>query len=1790
MAATFRYFGTSSHVFKKSPNSTNMKRTCKNSSALPPQGVTPAGCLKIASNPIRYLTGFVALVSLLAVAALPARAGVALKLFYDPIPGNTVSNLTSDPSFPSAPTIYEVLANGLQESQGFADNYGAWTRGFIEAPQTGQYTFALASDDEGQFWLSTNENPANRVQICENATAVGFLTFSQNAGQKSAPISLVAGQKYYFEMFHKEGVGGDHCEVTWTLPDGSYENIISGNHLWPYPVDLNDPSYPPLAKAPAILTDYLGVPVTALANPTLVVNGRPLDLTITAEATQPAFVQWFSNGVAVANGNLLTYHIPRVGTGQDGTVYSVTVTNNLGTASASTTISVQPDFTPPTLVDALILGNLASDISVVFSEGVDPASGTNISNYAINNGVTITSAQIGPDPATVLLRVSGVTPGVAYTVTVNNVKDLALNPIAPSSSVSVEQNLNTWFRLDETTGTIIGDFSGNGRNGTLVNGALPGYTGKVLRAVKFDGQAGHIALQNGYSNFSQGMTVALWANPTTSLTSWARFIDLGNGPDNNNIIFSRNGNSADLTFEVRLGFPTAGQVTAPGALLLNQWQHFAVTMDASGNVVIYKNGTVAASGTLSGVPNVVTRTNCYVGRSDFPQDGYFQGKMDDVRIYNRALSPDAILALASGGGSDDSSPSIPPVNVVATVPTTAEKATPPGVFTVTRSGSTNSPLTVLYALGGTATNGVAYTNLSGSVIIPAGASNAQVFVKPIDFAFQQSSETVNLMLIGNTNYTIGDADNDTVTIFNNDVSPGASIAMADNAPSASALTTIDVWFNAAVTTPTATNLANYILNNAPGLSITNATLGNRGLRVVLGISGGLVPTNATLSVSGVQDPGGNSTATNIPVRVRLPAVNVLANIYHVSPTRSVDFTAMNNGLVNTTANGNGAGFDTFDGAANALLTQFGGMLYPSAVDMREIKVDLGQQFSDGGNWKAQPNVYILKNPVDSNTTRPEADTNDWIKVPANLISGSQFPATGVDPNPSPNTPIVFDLSSLPVNQRTGYGWAVGGVRGAGANGFLSFSEMRAYGFPASNSVVFVQQPTNITVVAGQRAIFSGIINTNFLAINYQWLRDGIAIDGATNAIYTTTQTTTGDNGAHFSLIASNALLSITSQVATLTITPRTTPPIVAAATIDLVGNVDVWFDEPVDPGTAQNSANYVLNDPGLAIVGISQDAYQLRVNLPVSGTPSVSNLTVTVSGVMDTFGNTLGTQTVPVFSKSWPALNLVANQYHQGRAAMLSALTNGVAQYISNANTDNVDTFGGNLGLSDFVGLIYNQPQVFGVVKVDLGHQFGDGGDWSAQPTLYLLKSPQDPSQTPPESGGGWVAVPATLVSGNIFSWEIDAPNGSAPVNSPIAFDLSHLPASQRTGYGWAVGGVPANALASAKTGIAPAAEFLSISELSSFGVPANAYTNVAGAPQILLDVAPLSQTYPSGLPLTYSVYVTGTQPITYQWKFNGTNLTDNGHISGAHSNVLTIAQVFASDAGTYQLFMTNSAGNNAGAVATLAVSRIVLNNGGGWTQNGGAVISNNVLTLIDGQGNEARSSFLNYPQYIGAFRASFTYQDVGGGGADGATFVLQNSAAGPSALGAGGGGLGYGGITPSAALEFNIYGPNTPGIALRSNGATGAPYSPTTPVNIASGDPIGVNLNYDGATLSLTLTDAVTGLSFSTNYIANLPSIVGTNTAYVGITGASGGVASTQIISNFSFVSLPRLSVQTTGTNTFVFSWLASAGGFVLQQNTAVDTASWVKVTSPVTLIDGQNQVVVPITGGNRFYRLSLP
>ena len=383
----------------------------------------------------------------------------------------------------------------------------------------------------------------------------------------------------------------------------------------------------------------------------------------------------------------------------------------------------------------------------------------------------------------------------------------------------------------------------------------------------------------------------------------------------------------------------------------------------------------------------------------------------------------------------------------------------------------------------------------------------------------------------------------------------------------------------------------------------------------------------------------------------------------------------------------------------------------------------------------------------------------------------------------------------------------------------------------------------------------------------------------------------------------------------------------------------------------------------------------------------------------------------------------------------------------------------------------------------------------------------------------------------------------------------------------------------------------------------------ISGAPVVYGNPASQYLVPASG---TISIPVTayGTMPLYYQWQKGNaftatwTNLVDDGRITGSQSNVLTIADAKLSDAAHYQVIITNASGSTPSSFANLVVLSLPIGFNGtglGWSSVGSArMAGDNLLSLTDpNNGGGNGNFFYQYPQYVGAFQASFTYQAGGNLAADGATFCIQNDPRGPSARGSNGGQLGVGPanqITPSLELELNLSsgGGSTRGYTVLTNGLTGTGganggYHPIGNVNLNSGDPIDITVLYANGQMALTFTDAVAGTSFQTNlFVGDLPTIVGGSTAYFGFTGAYGGLTSVQTISNFSFVSLPALAIRLSGVNAPI-SWSGLIEGYVLQQNSDLSTTHWVTVTNQDNLVDGLHQVIVPANSSNLFYRLIL-
>jgi hypothetical protein len=153
--------------------------------------------------------------------------GAILCQWWTGITGTAVSDLTSDANYPDNPSGEEMLIT-LEGPVNWGDNYGTRIRGYLNPVTSGSYTFWIASEDDSQLWLSTDDDPAN----------ISLIAYVPGSAQ-SSPVTLSAGQKYYIEVLHKEGTGNDNISVSWQGP-GIPQQVINGLYLSPCCLDFEN--------------------------------------------------------------------------------------------------------------------------------------------------------------------------------------------------------------------------------------------------------------------------------------------------------------------------------------------------------------------------------------------------------------------------------------------------------------------------------------------------------------------------------------------------------------------------------------------------------------------------------------------------------------------------------------------------------------------------------------------------------------------------------------------------------------------------------------------------------------------------------------------------------------------------------------------------------------------------------------------------------------------------------------------------------------------------------------------------------------------------------------------------------------------------------------------------------------------------------------------------------------------------------------------------------------------------------------------------------------------------------------------------------------------------------------------------------------------------------------------------------------------------------------------------------------------------------------------------------------
>jgi hypothetical protein len=200
------------------------------------------------------------------------------------------------------------------------------------------------------------------------------------------------------------------------------------------------------------------------------------------------------------------------------------------------------------------------------------------------------------------------------------------------------------WKLDETSGTVATDSSGKARHGTYQGSPTLAVAGPGEGSVtaSFDGIDDRISIPTVDDTFVDGVTIAGWMRPT-AVKNYAKLLQIAIGTGTG-IDLGRNGTSTGLRGIVDPG----SEYTIAGALHDNVWRHYTMTMDPSGTMRLYRNGVLLGSAARTAVPAAVRTTN-WIGGSNWGTDGYFQGQMHDVRLYNRPISDDEATALYLGG-------------------------------------------------------------------------------------------------------------------------------------------------------------------------------------------------------------------------------------------------------------------------------------------------------------------------------------------------------------------------------------------------------------------------------------------------------------------------------------------------------------------------------------------------------------------------------------------------------------------------------------------------------------------------------------------------------------------------------------------------------------------------------------------------------------------------------------------------------------------------------------------------------------------------------------------------------------------------------------------------------------------------------------------------------------------------------------------------------------------------------------------------------------------------------------
>jgi hypothetical protein len=188
---------------------------------------------------------------------------------YPGINGTAVSALTGHPTYPGEAATHQLLKGKFESPADESNNFGQRMHGYLKAPATGSFTFYLASDDNGELWISKDTTVTGLQRIAEVPGWTNQGEWNKYPAQKSAPVFLEEGKMYYIMALAKDGTGGDHLSVGWEWPDGTAERPMPAKYLFWTKGELHTSFSISAEGEPLLLSDPQGKIISEMAPVTL---------------------------------------------------------------------------------------------------------------------------------------------------------------------------------------------------------------------------------------------------------------------------------------------------------------------------------------------------------------------------------------------------------------------------------------------------------------------------------------------------------------------------------------------------------------------------------------------------------------------------------------------------------------------------------------------------------------------------------------------------------------------------------------------------------------------------------------------------------------------------------------------------------------------------------------------------------------------------------------------------------------------------------------------------------------------------------------------------------------------------------------------------------------------------------------------------------------------------------------------------------------------------------------------------------------------------------------------------------------------------------------------------------------------------------------------------------------------------------------------------------------------------------------------------------------------------------